>query len=203
MIIKQRGFTLIEVLVALVVLVFITFASHQILTSATDANDASELKTQELAQLHTAFRLMDQDFSQLAQRFTRNESGDRLEQYFIADRFLFDSQYHGVALVRDGWSNPVSLLPRSELQLVSYVVEEDALVRKYRVYVDELDDTEPRSQVLLEGVEDFKLEYRDKDEKWLETWTEQVPPRALKVQLVLDKQPPITRLFLLPQAMAR
>lgn len=199
---SNKGFTLIEVLVALVVLVFISMASHQILASATDANEASEQKTQELAKLNLVFRLMEQDFTQLAHRFTRNESGDYLEQSFIADRFLFDSQYHGVAMVRDGWRNPAYILPRSELQMVSYVVEEEKLLRKYRVFVDEIDGSEPRAQTLIDNVDEFKLLFRGKSDSWEEKWDEKTPPRAVKVELTIDELM-ITRSFLLPQAVAK
>lgn len=195
---KAFGFTLIEVLVALAVLAMITLASHQILSTAINANQNSKEKVAEIGALNTAFRMLQQDFSQLALRNTRNESGDSLEQFLVADRFLFDSQYHGIAGVRDGWSNPVNLLPRSELQLFSYVVEEDHLVRKYRIYVDSLDGTEPKSQILLENIKDFTIRFRENNETWEENWTVPTLPKAIKVEVALADDITVSRIFLLP-----
>lgn len=196
------GFTLIEVLVALAVLAMVTLASHQILSTAINANQNSKEKVAEIGAMNTVFRMMQQDFTQLALRNTRNESGDSLEQFLIADRFLFDSQYHGVAGVRDGWSNPVNLLPRSELQLFSYVVEEDNLVRKYRIYVDSLDGTEPKSQVLLEDIKDFTISFRGENDKWEENWTNPSLPKAIKVEIALADEMIVSRILLLPESEA-
>lgn len=196
------GFTLIEVLVALAVLAMVTLASHQILSTAIKANQNSKEKVAEIGAMNTVFRMMQQDFTQLALRNTRNESGDSLEQFLIADRFLFDSQYHGVAGVRDGWSNPVNLLPRSELQLFSYVVEEDNLVRKYRIYVDSLDGTEPKSQILLEDIKDFTISFRGENDKWEENWTNPSLPKAIKVEIALADEMIVSRILLLPESEA-
>ncbi|MEI4548338.1 type II secretion system minor pseudopilin GspJ [Pseudoalteromonas spongiae] len=193
------GFTLIEVLVALAVLAMVTLASHQILSTAINANQNSKEKVAEISAMNTVFRMMQQDFTQLALRNTRNESGDSLELFLMADRFLFDSQYHGVAGVRDGWSNPVNLLPRSELQLFSYVVEEDNLVRKYRIYVDSLDGTEPKSQVLLEDIKDFTISFRGDNDKWEENWTNPSLPKAIKVEIALADEIIVSRILLLPE----
>lgn len=193
------GFTLIEVLVALAVLAMVTLASHQILSTAINANQNSKEKVAEIGAMNTVFRMMQQDFTQLALRNTRNESGDSLELFLMADRFLFDSQYHGVAGVRDGWSNPVNLLPRSELQLFSYVVEEDNLVRKYRIYVDSLDGTEPKSQVLLEDIKDFTISFRGDNDKWEENWTNPSLPKAIKVEIALADEIIVSRILLLPE----
>ena len=196
------GFTLIEVLVALAVLAMVTLASHQILSTAINANQNSKEKVAEIGAMNTVFRMMQQDFTQLALRNTRNESGDSLELFLMADRFLFDSQYHGVAGVRDGWSNPVNLLPRSELQLFSYVVEEDNLVRKYRIYVDSLDGTEPKSQVLLEDIKDFTISFRGDNDKWEENWTNPSLPKAIKVEIALADEMIVSRILLLPESEA-
>lgn len=193
------GFTLIEVLVALAVLAMVTLASHQILSTAINANQNSKEKVAEIGAMNTVFRMMQQDFTQLALRNTRNESGDSLELFLMADRFLFDSQYHGVAGVRDGWSNPVNLLPRSELQLFSYVVEEDNLVRKYRIYVDSLDGTEPKSQVLLEDIKNFTISFRGENDKWEENWTNPSLPKAIKVEIALADEIIVSRILLLPE----
>lgn len=195
---KQRGFTLLEVMVALGILAFVIIATHQILDSTTKAKDASDEKIAELNGLQTTFRLMDQDFSQMTKRAVRNESGDVQEQYLLAGRYVLESQYDGIAFVRDGWVNPINLLPRSELQAVGYRVLDDNLERVYRVYVDQLDNMEPRVQRILENVEELKFEFLDDKNAWQEQWEIKALPKAVAVTLQQIEAEPIRRVFLVP-----
>tara|TARA_B100001063_G_scaffold230307_1_gene243284 strand:- start:295 stop:909 length:615 start_codon:yes stop_codon:yes gene_type:complete len=196
--VKQRGFTLLEVMVALGILAFVVISTHQILDSTTKAKDASDEKIAELNGLQTTFRLMDQDFSQMTKRAVRNESGDVQEYYLLAGRYVLESQYDGIAFVRDGWINPINLLPRSELQAVGYRVIDDNLERVYRVYVDQLDNMEPRVQQVLENVEELKFEFLDSDNKWQEQWEVKALPKAVAVTLQQIEAEPIRRVFLVP-----
>ncbi|MBH0022350.1 type II secretion system minor pseudopilin GspJ [Pseudoalteromonas sp. SWXJ133] len=195
---KQRGFTLLEVMVALGILAFVIIATHQILETTTRAKDASDEKIAELNGLQTTFRLMDQDFSQMTKRAVRNESGDVQEQYLLAGRYVLESQYDGIAFVRDGWINPINLLPRSELQAVGYRVIDDNLERVYRVYVDQLDNMEPRVQHVLENVEELKFEFLDDKNEWQEQWEIKALPKAVAVTLQQIEAEPIRRVFLVP-----
>ena len=195
---KQRGFTLIEVLVAMAILAVVIMATHQILDSTTKAKEASDEKIAELNGLQTAFRLMDQDFSQMTQRTVRNEAGDAQEQYLLAGRYILESQYDGIAFVRDGWVNPINLLRRSELQAVGYRVLDDNLERVYRVYVDQLDNMEPRVQVVLKGIEELKFEFLDANNEWQEQWQIKALPKAVAVTLQQIEAEPIRRVFLVP-----
>ncbi|ASM49093.1 general secretion pathway protein J [Pseudoalteromonas espejiana DSM 9414] len=195
---KQRGFTLIEVLVAMAILAVVIMATHQILDSTTKAKEASDEKIAELNGLQTAFRLMDQDFSQMTQRTVRNEAGDAQEQYLLAGRYILESQYDGIAFVRDGWVNPINLLPRSELQAVGYRVFDDNLERVYRVYVDQLDNMEPRVQVVLTNVEELKFEFLGANNEWQEQWQIKALPKAVAVTLQQIDAEPIRRVFLVP-----
>jgi len=196
--VKQRGFTLLEVIVALGILAFVIIATHQILETTTRAKDASDEKIAELNGLQTTFRLMDQDFSQMTKRAVRNESGDVQEQYLLAGRYVLESQYDGIAFVRDGWINPINLLPRSELQAVGYRVIDDNLERVYRVYVDQLDNMEPRVQRVLENIEELKFEFLDDKNEWQEQWEIKALPKAVAVTLQQIKAEPIRRVFLVP-----
>lgn len=195
---KQRGFTLLEVMVALGILAFVVLATHQILDSTTKAKEASDEKIAELNGLQTTFRLMDQDFSQMTKRLVRNEAGDVQERYLLAGRYTLDSQYDGIGFVRDGWINPINLLPRSELQAVGYRVIDDNLERIYRVYVDQLDNLEPRVQVILHDVEELKFAFLDDKNEWQKQWQIKALPKAVAVTIQQIEAEPIRRVFLVP-----
>ncbi len=194
----KNGFTLLEVMVALVVLAMVVLATHQILQSSIRAKSASDDALAELNQLDTLFRLMQQDFSQMSARKVRNDSGDTLPYALIHGRYEFNSEYDGIAFVRDGWTNPMLLLPRSELQAVGYRVVDEQLERVYRVYVDALDDTEPRVQPLLPDVEDLRFEFLDDQDTWQDSWQRRALPKAVAVIITQEDAAPLKRLFLVP-----
>ena len=79
------------------------------------------------------------------------------------------------------------------------MVEEDHLVRKYRIYVDSLDGTEPKSQILLENIKDFTIRFRGNNETWEENWTVPALPKAIKVEVALADDITVSRIFLLPE----
>ncbi|BBN80244.1 type II secretion system protein GspJ [Pseudoalteromonas sp. A25] len=195
---RQRGFTLLEVMVALGILAFVVMSTHQILDSTLKAKEASESTIAELEALQTTFRLMDQDFSQMTKREVRNEAGDVNPTYVLHGRYELQSQFDGIAFVRDGWTNPISLLPRSELQAVGYRVVDDNLERIYRIYVDELDGAEPKAQVVIEDIEELKFEFMDDKQQWQEDWKKKALPVAVAVTLQVKGAAPIRRLFLTP-----
>ncbi|MEM7150450.1 MAG: type II secretion system minor pseudopilin GspJ, partial [Pseudomonadota bacterium] len=128
----------------------------------------------------------------------RNEAGDFQEGYLLAGRYILESQLDGIAFVRDGWMNPINLLPRSELQAVGYRVIDDKLERVYRIYVDQLDNMEPRSQVILAAVEELKFEFLDGSGKWQEDWQIKALPKAVAVTIKQMDAEPIRRVFLVP-----
>ncbi|MEM0515109.1 type II secretion system minor pseudopilin GspJ [Pseudoalteromonas sp. YIC-827] len=195
---RQRAFTLVEVLVALAVMAFIIGATHQIFEVSTRTKEMSEETLEQLSRMQTVFRVMEQDFSQISKRKVRNEAGDFQEKYLLHERFLFGSELDGIAFIRNGWTNPGYLLPRSELQAVAYRVQEGRLERLYSLYVDQLDSSEPRVQVLLNDVEDFRFEFfNGQAQTWQEQWQQELLPKAVAVDLTLKEGDPIRRLFLL------
>ncbi|MEC8207521.1 MAG: type II secretion system protein GspJ, partial [Pseudomonadota bacterium] len=68
----------------------------------------------------------------------------------------------------------------------------------YRVYVDQLDNIEPRSQVILEDIEELKFEFLDDKDEWQEQWQIKALPKAVAVTIKKIEQEPIRRVFLVP-----
>jgi prepilin-type N-terminal cleavage/methylation domain-containing protein len=79
-----------------------------------------------------------------------------------------------VTLTRGSWTNPVGL-PRSELQRVSYSIENGALVRSYWPVLDATTPVAPLKRTLVDRVKSFSLRYMDAGRTWQSAW----PPGAL------------------------
>jgi len=79
-----------------------------------------------------------------------------------------------VTFTRGGWTNPAGL-PRSELQRVSYVIENGALIRQYVVELDATPNDPMVRRLLVDHVKNFSIRYMDAGHQWRPDW----PPNAL------------------------
>ncbi len=79
-----------------------------------------------------------------------------------------------VTFTRGGWTNPVGV-PRSELQRVSYVVENGALMREYTGELDATPNDPIAKRQLIDHVKYFNLRFMDAGHQWRTEW----PPSTL------------------------
>jgi general secretion pathway protein J len=89
------------------------------------------------------------------------------------------------------------MLPRSEIQNVSYRLRQQQLERLSYDQQDPLTGVEPTVDVLQEGIQAFRLRFYANG-RWQERWdSTQSLPQGLEVTLTLDGYGDITRLFLI------
>jgi general secretion pathway protein J len=74
-----------------------------------------------------------------------------------------------VSFTRGGWTNPAGL-PRSELQRVSYSIENGALMRSYTPELDSTLAVVPIKRKLVDHVKNFSLRYMDAGHQWQTQW---------------------------------
>lgn len=209
---RQAGFTLLEVLIAMAVTAFIAAVAYTGI--ATVIGGAEQLREvgERTRDMNRAFALLDRDMRQFVHRPVRDEFG-----------FLQPALMGGplapvtLALTRDGWHN--NDLPRSELQRVHYYVEEGQLWRAYYTVLDRAVDSEPQETVLLDGVEALDIRFLQQLESlsmdrnlvadtrnWPTSWMTEpgaspiAPPVALELRLSLEDLGELRRLYVLPPA---
>ncbi|WP_420936174.1 type II secretion system minor pseudopilin GspJ [Alteromonas sp. A081] len=189
----QRGFTLIEILVAMAIFTLIGLASTGLLTTVIDSNKLSQERFENLQLLQRAMVTIERDIQQAVSRPVRVE-GEK-QEIVMAGGEVDGSDDDGIGFVRGGWHNPQLMLPRSTLQYVAYRLRDNKLERLYSNYVDNVIGYEPKVRVLLENVESFKVEFLagnnasstikdDDDVKWSEKYQGTVLPRAVAVEFV-------------------
>ncbi|WP_317932528.1 type II secretion system minor pseudopilin GspJ [Halioxenophilus sp. WMMB6] len=198
---RQRGFTLIEVMVALAIGVIVIFLSYQTLRSAIDSAKVTKETMAEIDDLSRAMYLLEADFRHVV---ARNVS---LYNVLITAGFSseVDEEYL-LRLVRDGRPNPASL-PRSSLLQVGYRLQEETLYRDSWPESEEALADDASQLPLLTGVTELVIRYlpasaENRQGPWLERWPEQGVsglPVAVEVQLETKDFGRITRLFLLGQ----
>ena len=191
---RKRGFTLLEMLIALGVFAIIGVMSSQILGGIVDLSQTVRDRGDRLAELQRAMFIMGRDMEQLTRRWVRDEQGDPTAAITIGGAALIE-------FTRRGWQNPLGL-PRSELQRIAYRLEEDRLVRVFWPVLDRGPGTEPIAQVLLVGVEQAAfVAYDDDNEEhgyWpldLPTGEESAVLAAIHLRLAHDTYGQLERLW--------
>ena len=140
---------------------------------------------------------MERDFLQLSRRSIRID-GERPQVKFVYnDISPFVGRETQISFVRYGWTNPGMALPRSEMQSVAYLIEEETLKRLHFNFVDSVVDQEPKERELLSDVEEMTLRYYYGDD-----WKEELPegqwPQAIEVTIKTKSFGDLVRKFLLP-----
>lgn len=190
----QRGFTLLEVLVAMSIFAIIGLGAHQMLTTVIETHARTQEVTEVFGRLTGAFILMDRDIFEITSRGVRDEYGDPLPYLMVGTGpYLLE-------FTRTGWNNPAGL-PRSDLQRVAWELTPDGeLVRHVWLVLDRAEDSQPLTQTLLTGIRDFRVNLVQEDGATVSAWPapgQPSPPVALEVLLDTEAIGEVRRIFAL------
>lgn len=194
-----RGFTLIELIIAVAIFSLIALAANQVLENVTLSSKVSDTELTKLQNLQRAMLVIERDFQQIADRIPRVQGQDN-KLIIDGGEFEFESDADGIGFVRSGWHNPQLILPRSSLQNVVYRVQEEQLQRLHTNYVDSVIGTEPKVRVLLENIEDFSVEVlrdlgSDDEFEWSETIESTSLPLAIRITIISKDFGQLSRVF--------
>lgn len=198
---RGAGFTLLELLIAVAIFALVGAMAYGGLQQVLDQQHGTARQAQRLADLQTAYRIVQRDLEQVANRGIRNEFGDEVEA------LVGGSGFDGLTFSRAGYANPAGFL-RSEIQRVAYVPDQERLLRRTWRVLDRAQDSVPDDQVLVEGLRHFAVRFLDAGDEWQEHWPplptsavapdDQGFPRAVEVLLELDDVGTLSWLFPLP-----
>mgnify|MGYP001824356540 CR=1 FL=1 len=195
---------MLELLVSLAIFALIGAMAYGGLQQVLEQQQATEVQSQQLADLQKSYRIMQRDLEQVINRGIRNQFGDPIEA------LVGGSGYDGIEFSRAGHANPAGFL-RSDLQRVAYVPDQDTLLRRTWRVLDRAQDSLPDEEVLVEGLQQFTIRFLDDADEWQDNWPPQQTqtggagagvtdlPRAAQVEIVLDDVGTLSWVFLLPQ----
>jgi len=161
---RPLGFTLLEVLVAMAIFSVIGLGAQQMLRTIIDTHEKTRDQIQGFSELSRAFVILGRDISQTVPRGIRDEYGEPLPPLILASGPYF------IELTRTGWSNPIGLA-RSNLQRVAYELNDKGEIKRhFWLVLDRAEDSEPISQTVLTGVDDFRILMLTEDGESRDVW---------------------------------
>ena len=184
----QRGFTLVEMLVALSLFAAIAAIGVGLLRSSVDTQDAVQARLQAMSGTNRLRAVMANDLAQAVQRATRGPAGEAVPAFFgSATGFAF---VHAGAAAHDG-------APRPSVERVGYALVGGEWRRAIQPMLDGTALSE--GDRLVGDVTGVAVRYRGDDGAWSESWTSEPGdrlPRAVEVRLTRTGRAPLTMAFL-------
>ncbi len=209
----QRGFTLVEVLIAMAITALVSVVAYSGLSAALSGAESLRSSASRSHDLQQTLGLLSRDLRQVVNRPVIDEFGQRVPALTggeLAQTML--------SLTRAGWHNSTAA-PRSTLQRVRWWLEEEQLWRGHFPGLDRTTGTELIETPMIDNVTRFELRFlpsldqveSDRNDvidrrNWQENWVADLsqpdqlplPPVAVEVLLEVAGLGEIRRLYVLP-----
>ncbi len=167
---RVRGFTLIEMLVALLILAVMSALGYGTYRAARLSAGRAQESLARTREIEFGLRILEQDLAEAVPRPIRDPLGTTRLPAFRGG----PGQASLLDLTRAGWSNTAGM-QRSTLQRVSYSLIGDKLERSYQTVLDPTSSSQPVVQDLLSGVTSITFNFLDPNQNWNTLW----PPPSL------------------------
>ena len=189
----ERGFTLVEMLVALSLFAAIAAMGVALLRSSVDTQDAVQERLKAMGGINRLRAVMANDLAQAVQRSTRGPAGEAIPAFIGSST--------GFAFVHGG-AGALDSSPRPNLERVGYALVGGEWRRATQPMLDgaALGDGDR----LVGEVAAVVVRYRDERGTWSENWTSEPGdrlPRAVEVRLTRTGREPLTMAFLTAPAL--
>jgi general secretion pathway protein J len=173
---SNKGFTLLEVMIAISITALIGVASTNLLSNIIESKRVTDQRSEQLITLQRFNQFISRDVEQIINRSIRDEYGDDQPAIKI------DGSDYLAEWTRLGWRNsPIAEDPRAEIQRVAFQIfdindeeceaaklrleswgrlepEGSCLIRYFWPVLDRASETEAKTQILLDLVEDIEIE---------------------------------------------
>jgi len=185
---RQRGFTLLELLVAMFIAAMMFAIGYGAINQASRNRDALKEQQDRMAEVLTAMRVLEQDFVQLEPRPIRQPLNDGWLPALLGQ--ADPTAQPTLQLSRGGWNNP-SGVPRPGLQRVAYYFDKDKnlLRREYWTVMDATLQNTTIKRDLLTKVKSVTFRFMDVNHQWLNQWPPPSVAGAMAQESALRMRP--------------
>lgn len=161
---RARGFTLIEILVAVVVLAIMAVTAYTGLDALIRTREHDQQAMKGFKQLQLAMVTMTRDLEQAVARPIRHASGDVAAGMIGANKNVPE-----LVFTRSGRPNPLQE-PRSGVERIAYGIDGGDLVRYSYPILDRTVEPTPERRVLLKHVTSLQVSFMDQFGQVSPTW---------------------------------
>ena len=196
---RQQGFTLIEVVLAMAITAFVAVLGYNALSVAIDTAEQHEIKAQRLGEVQLALTVLERDSRNAVNRPILDGYG--LNQNSVVGGDLAD---YPLQVTRVGWDNPTDIR-RGEIQRVRYEFVDNALWREHWLGLDRLDEDSAKQRVkLLDNVESITVSFLEASGntnnsgiggEWIKDWTVSNLPLAIQIEIELQDFGVVRRVY--------
>ena len=195
---RERGFTLIEVMVALTIFALLSGVAYRGLEAVLNARQRVEQEARKWRELSFAFINIQQSLAAVVDRPIRDRAG------LVAPAFLGAASVRNeealLEFTRMGFPDHGGVL--ADLQRVGYRVRLGRLEQLVWPALDQAPNSEPQALELMADVADMTVRFLAPDGSWRASWPvagESAPvPAAVELAVRLASGEQVTRLFALP-----
>lgn len=196
---RQRGFTLVEMLVALTIFALMSVLAYRGLTAVLETRAHLTEDNRRWRDIALTLAQLEQDLNMVVDRPVR-DSGDLQQPALVGDPNAIGASAAQLSLSRMGmaWQTGVP----ADVQRRGYRLNNGTLEQLVWPVLDQAPHTVPEVHALLERVKRFELRYLDGAGNWQPRWP--LPgvvatlPAAVEVVVELDAGGTLTRVFALP-----
>jgi general secretion pathway protein J len=195
---KQRGFTLVEVLVALTIFALMSTLAYRGLNSVLETRAHLADDNRRWRDIALTLAQLEQDMSQAVERPVR-DSGGLTQPALLGDpQPVAGEAKLSVSRMGSAWQSGVA----ADVQRHGYRLNNGTLEQLVWPVLDQAPLSTPQVHPLLQRVARFELRYLDAAGNWQPRWplpgVAAVLPAGLEVVLELDGGTTVTRVFALP-----
>ena len=196
---RQRGFTLVEMLVALTIFALMSVLSFRGLTSVLQTREHLTEDNRRWRDISLTLAQLEQDMSMVVNRPVR-DSGDLPQPALVGNPQALGANEAQLSFSRMGMAWQTGVL--ADVQRHGYRLNNGTLEQLVWPVLDQAPRSEPAVHALLERVNRFELRYLDGTGNWQPRWplpgVAAALPAALEVVIELDGAVAVTRVFALP-----
>ena len=199
---RFKGYTLIEVLVALTVFAILATITSSAMYNAYSTQKNVANHSEALIQVELSTTILERDIKQVVFRPVIQEQL-RMKPAFWGDRYYFE-------FTRDGIVNPNGIDKKSTLKRIAYLCSNGQLIRRSWPQLDTPKPKNYTEQVLLQNLERCEFSFFDKRRQNLSEWTIEQPsnsksfqmlPIAVQVNLKFEFFGEYNRIYVIPEGL--